>query len=603
MILSALAAYYDRTAGRPGGPPVPGYAEMPVVAAIQIDEAGQVHGLYPLRDSVTKGKKTQLVARRLVVPERVGRPGTGVRANYLCDNVGYLLGFDAKGDPDRALRQFEATRAWHETLLAGVDHPAARGLLAFFRTWQPADAAALLANEPPDTLTGWLVFRDYASGDLLHDIPALRRVWEDQATDDQAPRGQCLVTGADDVALALTHPPIKGVDGAQSSGAALVSFNQSAFTAYGKSQNLNAPVGINAAFAYTTALNHLLRPERRVRLGDMSIALWADVETPAEAALSSLFGAAGQRDDEDVARDLQDRLLRIADGRWTEDPVFEDAETIRFYVLGLAPNAARVQMRFFFTDTLGTLLRRLHDHCRDVLLEPPTDTVKVPSFWLLARETLPKDADGKTRADDGAQKSLHKLHGDLLRAVLSGQDYPQGLLGVLLGRFRSDGALTRPRLGLLKACLSRSFRLSGQPEIAMGLDESNRAPGYVLGRLFALLERLQEASRGKAGSEQPTIRHRFMAAAAATPASVFGHLLQLSNAHDKKASRDNAGSAKFLSKKIRQVTDLISADQGFPSHLPPQQQGLFYLGYHHQRQALFTRPSDTADSPSREEEE
>ena len=596
MILAALNSLYERTVGTEGGPPPLGYAEVPVVGALNIDRRAEPPRLVPLLQETTVGRKTRLMPTRRIVPQPPKRT-VAISAGFLCDNSGYLLGYDAKGNQKRAIEQFAAARALHEEVLSELNDPAALTILNFFRNWRPSNAAAVLAGQPDEMATGWLVLRDADSGAFFHEMPPIRAAWERYWAATDAPHGQCLITGRDDEPIALVHSSIKGVPGAQTAGAALVSFNCDAFTSYGKSQNLNAPIGIGAAFAYTTALNHLLRPDsrRKLRIGDMAIVVWAERATPAERVIASVFGAIGDAEGEaaEVNRALpvHDQLLRIAAGRWADDPEFEPDETIRFFVLGLAPNAARLQLRFFHTSTLGELLCRLQQHCLDISLQKPEPGVRIPTLWALARETLPKDREGRPRSEASVQDKLKKLHGDLVRAVLYGHDYPQSLLPIVLDRFRNDGRLTTVRLGLVKGCINRHRRTAGslEPEIAMGLDETSDEPGYLLGRLFALLENMQQLSRGSAGRDQPTIRDRFMSAASVTPLSVFPYLMGLESAHERKAKRDRPGIAHAAARDLGKLIDHIG---DFQPQLSPHQQGLFFIGYHHQRQARFAGRAD-----------
>ncbi len=598
MILTALNDLYERTVGTDDGPPPLGYAEVPVVGALNIDQTGDLPRLIDLRSERTVGKKARLMAARRVVPQPPKRT-VAIAAGFLCDNAGYLLGHDAKNNASRAAEQFAAARQLHEMVLADLDNSAGATILTFFRSWDPSKAAVVLSDQPEEMAIGWLVLRDAQSGRFFHEMPAIRAAWERHWAKADTPHGQCLITGRDNEPLARVHPAIKGIPGAQTSGAALVSFNCDAFTSYGKAQNLNAPVGIGAAFSYTTALNHLLRPDsrRKLRIGDTSVVVWAERATPAEHIIPSVLGAIsdneGDAAEENRAAPFHDRLRRIAAGLWTE---FEPDIEIRFHVLGLAPNAARLQLRFFYANTLGNLLFHLQQHCRDILLQEPGPGVRVPTLWVLARETLPKDRDGRTRADASVQKKLDKLQGDLVRAVLTGLDYPQSLLPIVLDRFRNDRRLTTGRLGLVKGCINRHRRSTGslEPEIAMSLDERNSEPGYLLGRLFALLENMQQLSRGTAGRDQPTIRDRFMSAASATPLSVFPYLLDLENAHERKAKRDRPGIAHAAARDIGKLVDRVAE---FQPQLSPQQQGLFFIGYHHQRQARFAgRASDVAEN-------
>jgi CRISPR-associated protein Csd1 len=263
---------------------------------------------------------------------------------------------------------------------------------------------------------------------------------------------------------------------------------------------------------------------------------------------------------------------------------------VRFFVLGLAPNAARLQIRFFFVDTLGTLLARIQQHCRDILFEEAGPGVRVPTIRQLVYELFPRDGEGKARTAESDRKKIDKLQAELLRAVLTGQDFPQTLLPTVLGRLRADGAFRQWRLGLVKACLNRAARASGAPgsEVTMELDETVDDPGYLLGRLFALLENLQVLSRG--GGDSPTIKDRFASTASVTPRAVFPHLLGLSDAHAKKARRDKPGVAHNLVRRIGELTARFDPTVGgFPALLDLRQQGLFFIGYHQQRQSFFRK--------------
>lgn len=603
MILSALASYYDRTAGTEDGPPPQGFQEVPVVGALVIGDDGALLEVRDIRDTPPDDgkKKPKPQAKRLVVPQLPKRT-VAIQPGFLCDNAGYLLGFDTKGKPDRALDQFAQTAAFHHEILDGVDDPVARAILAFFDHWNPEQAAVRLENRPEELATGWLVFWHAPSQQYAHNVAALRTAWGRRAGESDAPHGQCLVTGEPDQPIALIHPSIKGVWGAQSSGASLVSFNQASFTSYGKEQNLNAPISARAAFAYTTALNHLMRPgsPQRLQLGDASVIVWTEDETPLEKRLAPMLGAPTQ--DETLKQQVQDTLHRIAKGRWEDDPEFQGAGGIRTFVLGLAPNAARLQLRFWLVDTLDVLLERMKQHVEDTLLVKPEEAKYIPTFWAMLRETLPKDAEGKARTDDSAKRGLNKLHGDLLRAVLAGHDYPQSLLPLMLDRLRSDGHYTTTRLGLIKAALNRHRRMNGlqTPEIKMALDENNTEIGYLLGRLFALLERMQEVSRGTGkgeGRRQPTIRDRFAAAASVTPKAVFPHLLGLKDAHEKKARRDAGGIAFNLSREIGELMARLDPAIAFPTQMDQRQQGLFFIGYYQQRQSFFGRHGAADDIP------
>jgi len=639
VILAALADYHAARVGTADGPPPHGYAAMGVVGALSIHDDGRLSGLLDLRvprerpNRAGKVMGADLVPPNLVVPQ-VPKRASNIAPGFLCDTAAYLLGHFGKDDPagrakgtKRAAEQFAATRRRHEAILQAVDDPAAQAVLAHFRSWDPAAATALFADVDPALATGWLVIRLVdRDGRYAHDVPALRQSWTDAlAADTDGPRGQCLLTGAPDQPIALVHPAIKGVPGAQSSGAALVSFNLSAFKSYNRDQNANAPISAPAAFAYTTALNHLLRRDSpaKVQLGETTVVTWAEVPNAAETTLAAYFGKPPPAG---ADRKVRDQLARIARGSWAEDPDLGAHQATRFYVLGLAPNAARLQIRFFLTDTLETFLQRIHRHGRDLLLAndgPGADSEhaadaaeagereegeagtgdaasdaddvaaapRMPSFYRIALATLPYDAATKrARLDEAGWKRLNRLSDDLVRAVLGDLPYPQALLPLVLDRLRTDRHCSALRVGILKAAVNRYRRANpalGQQEIAMGLDPENRETGYLIGRLFAVLENIQRNSQDSPSNL--TIYDRYAAAASVNPGTVMPTVLQLSDSHMKRLRRKNAGFAVNRGRRQSEIFDLIAAESGFPDRLDTHQQGLFYIGYHQQRTALWAK--------------
>lgn len=593
MILTRLYDYYRRVSGSdPDAPPPPGFAVQKVVGAVQIGLDGRFLGLVPLNDTDAKGKSRP---RLMVVPQPPSRT-VAISAAFLCDNGGYLLGIDLKGKPERARLQFAASAARHREILAGVDDPGARAVLAFFANWNPAGAAGILAGQE-ELLQGWLVFLLAGEAGYLHDRPAVKAAWLRHISAAAAEStGQCLVTGEEAVAIARLHPPIKSVPGAQSAGASLVSFNFDAAESYGKSQSFNAPVSEAAAFGYGAALNHLLRREtnRSRTVGDTTFVFWADRPCPQEDLLIQLIDPADLDPGEDApaedrhrAAEVRDALMHLREG--VLPPSIEQSSQVGFYVLGLSPNAARLSVRLWLETTLGALARNIGEHQRDLaLVVDRPHRPQFPTLWSLVLDTRPKDADGKARGRADNDK-LFKMHGELLRAALTGLPYPAMLLPVLLARFRSDGHLTHPRVALLKALVNRRWRTEEpeRKELLMALDTSRRETGYLLGRLFAALERLQEAAQG--GDLNRSIRDKFVGAAAATPRSAFNHLLPLSEAHRRKARRDNRGGAVQADRIISQVMGDLAE---IPAVMAADDQALFFLGYYQQRQDFFTKRSD-----------
>ena len=461
----------------------------------------------------------------LPVPEPVKR-SSGVAANFLCDNSAYLLGIDAKGKPERTAQCFAAAKALHLELLREVPGEAAAAVRHFFETWQPAQAAAhpALAECIDDVLKGGnLIF--LCADHFVQDDPDVQKAWQQyrDRTGNEPPI-RCLVTGQQ-APLARLHPSIKGVAGARSSGASLVSFNADAFCSYGHEQGANAPVGTYAAFAYTQALNSLLADRDHVQhIGDTTVVCWAQGGDPVyqDAGMDALFF-----DDFWTESDLRSAIEKLAQGCPAEwHNVLLEPGT-HFYVLGLAPNAARLSVRFFWQDSFAALARNVQQHYEDLNITGPAgDRHFPPSLYWLTRETV----NLKSRTPTVTPR----LTGDVLSAVLNGTPYPATLLNDVTLRIRAEQTVTRGRAAILKAYYLRKPNPFCPKEVlTVQLNEESSYMPYVLGRLFAVLEAVQTAASPNINS---TIKDRYFNSACATPAVVFPTLIKLAQKHLQKLS-------------------------------------------------------------------
>ncbi|AEF93428.1 CRISPR-associated protein, Csd1 family [Desulfotomaculum nigrificans CO-1-SRB] len=590
MIINALYECYERLLTDPGsGVSPPGYSKAKVSYALNISHKGELLNVIDLR--VMKGKK--LSSRDIDVPEQVKR-ASGIAPNFLCDNCVYVLGIGYIGkekDSKWIMKRFEAFRRRQHEILDGVDDIGAQALLRFLDDWDPTKAVEHpLLREHLDGLAdgGNIVFMLKGEHGYLHERPALRAAWEYHRSNSDSDRiGQCLVTGKR-APLARLHPSIKGVTGAQPSGASLVSFNLNAFTSYGKEQSYNSPVAVEAAFAYTTALNYLLASGRhRLRIGDTTTVFWAErigsgIEEDFFAELFDPAWDTGKRDNKDdkPKRDpkttglVRDVLTRIREHKPVRDVMKEVDPDARFYILGLAPNASRLSVRFWHVDTFGSLTEKIGRHYSDMAIEKNWDTD--PDFiplWQILKETAPLG---------DMERVSPLLAGALTRAILLGLPYPQSLFTAMLSRVRADQTVNYVRAAVVKACLIRNYKHldESKKEVveSMSLKEDNLNLPYRLGRLFALLEKVQQDANPGINA---TIRDRYFGAASATPRAVFPLLLRLSQHHISKAEY-----GFVTDKKIEEI--MIGIDN-FPSHLNLEEQGLFVLGYYHQRNALYKK--------------
>ncbi len=579
MILQALNDYYRRKCDDPDPAqrlPMFGLEQKEIPFLLEISPEGELLQLRDTRE--LNGKKK--VARVFRVPMGIKKT-SGVAANLLWDTLEYVLGVDTKGKPERVAEQHAAFRARIAALPETVREDA--GIQAVTRFLDHIDLAQL-ARQPAwaDALEGNAVlsFRLHGDLDLVCQRPAVVNAALNVSTGDDAPQAMCLVTG-ELAPVERLHASIKGVWGAQTSGANIVSFNARAFESYGKTerQGDNAPVSRAAAFAYITALNHLLRKDstQRIQVGDASTVFWAEKQD----AFEDIFGDIFKDNPDDSTTAVHVLLNAVQSGKWgTSD------ENTRFYVLGLAPNAARISIRFYHCVTLRELGARIAQHFEDLSLARGPHDPQYPSlFRLLAAVAVQNKADNIPP----------NLGGSIMDAIFAGVNtpYPSLWLNAAVGRCRAEQNVNYLRAAAIKACINRQMRNarpssstpSLEQEFLPMLDLSNPNPAYRLGRLFSVLEKIQEeASPGL----NATIRDRYYGAASSTPVAVFTTLLRLKNAHLKKLTPGRTTTfEKLLGEVLGPVTD-------FPKHLPLPDQGRFALGYYHQRQDFFTKKSDAS---------
>lgn len=586
MILQALTAYYEQLV-RQGKLSAPGWDDsFKVSYELRLNDAGQLVSVLDLRTETKMGKKTVLAPRAMRVPAHEKR-SSGIAANFLCDNSTYLLGADEKGKPERSADCFKACAKLHHVILDGVDSPAARALLAYFDSWDPTQASThpLLAEQWKEITGNANLIFGYEAADHSHsfvnDDPAIQNAWQAHYNDRSADSdmGQCLITGKY-APIERTHPNISGVPGAQSSGAALVSFNAPAFCSYGHEQGDNAPVSKYAAFAYTTALNRLLADRSHCKhVGDTTILCWAENAEPVyqDAMSMFLFGAdeaAGIQES-----DVQAALKRLSAGQTVPFLEKELSPDQHFYLLGLAPNAARLSVRFFLRDTFGSFAQNLQKHAEEMEIDcSEKEKFRTLPIWAVVNET--------TRTVPGQPaKPSPQLAGDLLRAVLTGGRYPATLLNGVTLRIRAEQNVTRGRAAVIKAYYLRNYPTELNKEVyTVSLNETTNVP-YLLGRLFSVLEAVQRAANPGINT---TIKDRYFNAACATPGLSFPTLLRLSQKHLRKL---NDGLATHYDK---QITELMAQlpESGFPARLSLPDQGKFTIGYYHQTQKRYVKKNE-----------
>ena len=611
MLLQALVRYYEILLKDPDVEIAPfGYSETGVSYALNIAADGELLDVIPLSRTEQRGKKAREVPRPMFVPEQFKR-SSGLKANFLCDNPAYVLGISAKDaeKPGYSAQRFAEFKRFHRELLQNVDSPAARAVLAFLERHDPAKAAEHPAIRPhlENLLKGGNIVFMY-NGAFVHEDPAIRQAWAEWKASQEAVVMQDLVTG-EEAPIARLHPNINGVYGAQPTGATLVGFNLPAFRSYNREskaeKGLNAPTSVRAVFAYGTALNYLLsrrNPNGQVRIGDTTVVFWAESENrQTETAFACLFDPDSlNREDGEARRNAfaEGALKTLAERIRAGLPFDLDAllaslgdENPRFYVLGLAPNASRLAVRFFITNPFREMVANVMAHYRDlqIVKEHPNQPTYLSPRRLLNETVSPK-------ARDKTPPPL--LGGAVMRAILLNTPYPAALYNAILTRVRADmddrekhiSKINYARAAIIKAYLLRKYRHRPahpiQEVLTMSLNESSNNTAYVLGRLFAWLERAQQAAIGK--DVNATIKDRYFTSACATPASVFPVLLRLAHHHFAKAEY-----GRYIENQVEALLDKLEG-KPFPRRLTLDEQGVFILGYYHQRAAWRSEKEKSA---------
>jgi CRISPR-associated protein Csd1 len=573
MILQELVRYYDRKARDPDPArrlPSFGLEDKEIRFVIEIAQDGRVN---QLRDTQRMdGKKKR--AQSFLVPQGEKKT-SGVKANLLWDSAQYVIGLERERKGKVELTPHEAYRQRIEALPAAA--LADDGIRAVLAALDRADWSVLQTHEAWAEIVETnpvMTFQLVGDSDLVCQRAAVVAAAASDVAAADAAVAMCLIDGKTRP-IERVHASIKGVWSAQSSGANVVSFNARAFESYGKAerQGENAPIGQRAAFAYTTALNHLLGKDsrQRVQVGDASTVFWADRDSEFEGLFAELFGS--HEDPDRGATAVKALFDSLKTGQL---PVGE--RDVRFFVLGLAPNAARIAIRFWLRAPLAELAPRIAQHFADlrVVRRYDSDPATPSLFRLLTSLAVQGKADNVPP----------RLAGEWMRSILEGLPHPSALLNAAVVRCKAEQEVTYLRAAILKAWLNREQRRR-HPELPANhshfkehLDMQQADVPYRLGRLFAMLERIQQQAQPGINA---TIRDRYYGAASTTPVAVFTTLLRLKNAHLKKLTE---GQTIHFERLLGEVLEPV---QDFPRQLTLPEQGRFALGYYHQRQSFFTK--------------
>lgn len=571
MILQALTKLYDDLVAR-GEISSLGWSKAKISYALSINHDGELVEVISTQVEKQDGKKPKLLPQEMTLPLGVTR-SSGERANFMWDNSSYLLCVDDKGKPERTKKCFAAAQKLHHELLDDVDSPIAKAVLKYFDTWSYEKAAnipSLQENLDGILKGGNLVF--LVDGVFAQDDGDIRLAWDRYYSKSEGELTQCLVTGKLDVPEEV-HPSIKGVKGAQPTGAAIVSFNAQAFCSYGKTQSLNAPVGKKATFAYTTALNHLLADRDNCHyIGDTAVVCWAEGAEPeyCDFYKSLLYG---DKTEKITTADLVSVIDKLSQGLPCEELKLDLSR--KFYILGLAPNAGRLSVRFFFNNTFGELMKNVSEHHKR--LEIVGKRYEITPMWALLNETVNQNSKDKTPSP--------VMAGAAARAVFSGTAYPASLLNATMLRIRAEREVTPGRAAIIKAYYLKNENNQCPKEVlTVGLNESSTNIAYTLGRLFAVYEAVQEAANPGINA---TIKDKYFNSASATPAAIFPILDNLAQKHLRKLS---VNQRIYFDKQIGSLKNILGETN--PARLMLPEQGSFVLGYYHQKEARYTKKEE-----------
>ncbi len=578
MILQALVAYYNKLAAR-GEISKPGWAKAKISWAIELGDDGSVLGILPLKAESPDGKKQ--IPRGILLPAPVKKT-SGERSNFLWENAEYLLGVQTKEDGGKTAKRFVTAKELHDSLLADMHTPVAEAIKAYFAACDPAAIASMLPDGCMDELRKGANLTFLYQNRFPGEFPELCAAWDAYYGGKKIGETFVDVVTGEVVVPEATHPSIKNVQDAQPSGAALVSFNAEAFESFGRKQNLNAPMGKETAFAYTSALNSLTGDkDHRQHIGDMTVVYFAEDAEPVYQDVMDLCFAGS--DDRVTDAELHSILQNIAAGKQTDFAGKTLSPDDRFYLLGISPNASRLSVRCFWQSSFGDVISRIKQHYDDITIvtDNRSKWVDIP-LWALLRETVNPNANDKTPAP--------QMAGDTLRAVLTGGRYPETLYRRTLLRIRAEHDITRGKAAIVKGYLLRNTKHRKdyayiKEASTMALNETSNYTPYVLGRLFSTLEAVQSAANPGINT---TIKDKYFNSACATPAAVFPILLKLANSHLKKLG---GGLAVNYSKQIGELTARL--ETAFPKTLSLEEQGAFILGYYHQTQKRFEKKNTT----------
>lgn len=594
MLIQALCDYYDILSEQ--GKMLPeGYSKVPVHYLVYLTPEGEIAEILDWREVLDvedkKGKKKQIFRpREIIMPKRT--EVTGIDSNYIEHRPLYLFGlnyekelFTSEDATNKARKSHTAFVETNLKFIEGMDNPVVNTYRKFIENWVPENETEnphLLALGKNYKSAGF-AFCLRGTVEYLHEESEIKKKWEYIYSSFETARegilSQCAVTGEKEP-IARIHSKIKGISGGLATGTVLVSFKNPSESSYGNSQSYNSNISEKAMTKYTEALNYIIGTKKqKMLLDDMTVLYWAmsKNERCNDIMAALLFHNTDVIGEEEMEDMLKSMLSDAREGNLLPERISMkhiDSDT-DFYMLGLKPNSSRLSVKFLYRKKFGEILANIAKHQLDLQI---SEEVHPVSLWEIKRELISPKSKNET-VDPS-------LMAKIFEAVIYGTNYPQFLLATVIRRVKTDNEseFNRIRAGIMKACINRKSRLSNKKEeLNVALDKDNRNPAYLCGRLFAILEKLQQDSSGNKLNR--TIKDAYFASASSKPATIFPKLLKLAQNHLKKSKH-----AVFYNQCVEEVMDKI--DGGFPETLPLVEQGKFMIGYYQQYQSFFAKKDE-----------
>lgn len=561
MIFQSLIGLYDRLVATGDVPPY-GFSVEDIGFVITIDNGGKLVGQ---PEDLRVKNKNNFDFHQSIVPYtnqvNVRANAAAKTPNFMVDKADYIFGMSGKSQKDVHHQSFK--QLIDEVCQESKD----QGVLAaklFLTNWNPEDSMDLRDwKEICGPHGKWVAFRLQGDSGFIHERSEVKKLWAAYLAKESFLQGVNLIDGK------ISQLQSQYAQFKFGSGASLVSFNEVAYESYGKKKGDNAPISVEAEFKSSSALKFLLRSKtQRLRIGDTVTVFWAEKESPVETFMGQVLNPSVA--DKEAVLPVQKFLQAVHQG--TLPGELEKDKGLKFYILGFSVNKARIALRFWHVCSVGDLMEHLHDHFDNLEMVRSEKDLPFPGIWHLLKETARETKDISP-----------VLGGALMRSILTGAAYPQNLYQAVINRIRADQSKKNSqteiavpnvnylRASILKAFLNRNYNL----EVQMALDEARREDGYLLGRLFAVLESAQRDALGKINS---SIKDRFYSAASTTPASVFPSLVRMAQNHIEKAEYG------YLTE--RRIAQILEHIKKFPNYMDMQEQGLFAIGYYQQKNAI-----------------